>query len=933
MLQGEQNGYLLIVEDTRTQSMHLESILGQLGFQVKTAANGKEALDILKTKKPVIVVSDILMPEMDGFELCRWIKSDSQMKNIPVVLLTQLSEPKEIIRGLECGADDFIVKPYSEELLIGRIKAVIALKLKNQAQTRQVNILVVEDSPTQAEQLKFLLEEHGYGVTVAGNGHEALEQARNRKPGMIISDVLMPVMDGFELAQEIKRDEKLSDIPIIIVTSMMDRKDQSKRASVVADGFFTKPYDEKYLISKVEALLASTAEEEKEKETIEISFEGENYRISSGKKQILRFLLSIYENSVHQNRDLVLMQKELQTINEQLEDRVIERTRKLKESEAKFRTLLETSSDAIVVISSSNTIFFSNRAAEELFGETYGELNGKDFDFEAKPGETRDIEISKKDGSKAIAEMRVAQTTWGNEKARLAALRDITGRKAMEGALRDSGANFRSLADNASDGILIMMPDGRNTYANRRAADISRYTVEELHDRGLMSLFESYSGQSCFEKLARAIGGSDVNCETELKTKDGISVPVEIKASGTNWHGHPAAIVIFRDITERKKKEEEFIMASKLESLSTLAGGIAHDFNNLLTGIVGNVSLAMLLIDPKEKIYRLMGDLERASLRAMDLTQQLLTFAKGGSPIKKAVSIGEIIRESAVFALRGTRVRCEFEIDEDLWPVEVDEGQITQVVHNLVLNSEQAMPEGGVVKIKAANVLSGNGKGMPEQNGRYIELSFTDTGTGIPEKLLGKIFDPYFTTKKKGSGLGLATVYSIIKKHDGHISVFSREGEGTAFHIYLPAANVEAEPVKDRDNEPVYGNGTILVMDDEEIVRQVAGEILSVLGYKVEFANDGKEAIELYREALENGRRYSAVLMDLTIPGGLGGKEAITELRKLDPSVRAVVSSGYSEDCIMSDYAKYGFSAVIAKPYRVAELSKVIDMVITGKEN
>jgi signal transduction histidine kinase/CheY-like chemotaxis protein len=380
---------------------------------------------------------------------------------------------------------------------------------------------------------------------------------------------------------------------------------------------------------------------------------------------------------------------------------------------------------------------------------------------------------------------------------------------------------------------------------------------------------------------------------------------------------------------ENRKIEEELFKTRQLESLGILAGGIAHDFNNLLTAIMGNTSLAKMLVNNKEKAYTRLEEIERASVRARELTQQLLTFSKGGAPIKKVTSIADVIRETSRFCLSGARSRCELLIADDLWPVEVDEGQISQVINNLAINADQAMPEGGIINVSAINVRLCEGEIVTLPAGRYIRISVADHGTGIEEQYLGKIFAPYFTTKQKGSGLGLATSYSIIKKHNGLLTVESVIGSGTTFHIYLPASEKAPPELRNITAEvAVGGAGRVLVMDDEELIRATAGEMLTTLGYMVGFAEDGAEAIEMYRQAREAGEPYDVVVMDLTIPGGMGGQEAVQKLLEIDVSAKVIASSGYANLPIMGNFRSYGFCGVIAKPYSVEELSKVIKTVI-----
>lgn len=369
---------------------------------------------------------------------------------------------------------------------------------------------------------------------------------------------------------------------------------------------------------------------------------------------------------------------------------------------------------------------------------------------------------------------------------------------------------------------------------------------------------------------------------------------------------------------------EELIKAQKLESLGVLAGGIAHDFNNLLTAILGNISLAKMYADPQGIIDGYLDKTEKASIRAQALTKQLLTFSRGGAPIKLVTPITELIKESTSFVLRGSKVKCDYHFAEDLWAVEADEGQLGQVSQNLVINASQAMPNGGIITIQATNKTVGLDEIPSLASGDYIELLFQDHGTGIPPEHLSRIFDPYFSSKSTGNGLGLAISYSIIKNHGGLITVTSQLGQGTLFSILLPATHKHAHHPKEQEKVQEVGTSRILLMDDDKAVREMAMAMLTFLGCSVEQAADGKEAIALYMQAKKNEIPFDIVIMDLTIPGGMGGKETVAAILAMDPQVKAVVSSGYANDPIMANYKEYGFCAILPKPFRFDELKKVI---------
>jgi PAS domain S-box-containing protein len=513
---------------------------------------------------------------------------------------------------------------------------------------------------------------------------------------------------------------------------------------------------------------------------------------------------------------------------------------------------------------------------------------------------------------------------------------DITERKQAEEALKRERDYLEKLHNSLGEAVFtVKMPERVVEFVNLAAEEMFGYSPDECIGRKTEMFYPEGGSADFGRKIKAAIDKGDdvVRTEQDLRRKDGEVFPAGITTTFLREDGAVSKVIsIVQDITRRKRMEDELLKTRKLESLGVLAGGIAHDFNNLLTGITGNLSLVKQYTDRNNKNYKRLVELDKAAIHAKELTQQLLTFSKGGKPIKEAISIGNLLEESAVFALRGSNVRCDFFVPPGLWPVEADAGQMTQVISNLVINANQAMPKGGVVKVMAGNITLGAKDNPPLKKGRYVKVSIEDQGVGIPEEHLQKVFDPYFTTKEKGSGLGLSSVYSIIKKHEGHIEVTSMLGGGTTFNIFLPATSKEVHKKADEAEVLMEGRGKILVMDDEEIIRDVVGDILSNLGYEVDCAVEGNEAVELYRLAKESGKPFDAVIMDLTIAGGLGGKEAIEKLLDIDPGARVIVSSGYSNDPIMSDYKKYGFSGVIAKPYKAAELSAKVHKVIFGED-
>ena len=628
----------------------------------------------------------------------------------------------------------------------------------------------------------------------------------------------------------------------------------------------------------------------------------------------------------------------------------------LKESLERYDALLDNASDLIHSVTPDGYFLYVNRAWRDALGYSEEDvcrlklmdivdekcrdkcrdifrclLNGHDFD-------RNETVFVAKDGSRIVVEGRCrTQYENGRPVAMTGIFRDVSERARNEKALRESEQRYRDLFENAHDLIQIVQPDGRLLYVNRAWRQTFGYLKEEIDGLSIFDLISPDCHAHCHEVFQRIISVEDVHyIDTVFVARDGRKIIIEGNACCKFQDGRPVVTqCIFRDVTEKKKMEEELLKGQKLESVGVFAGGIAHDFNNLLTAILGNISLAKMYLNRQDEVYKRLDMTEKASLQARALTQQLLTFSKGGAPIKRTTTVTELIKDSTSFILRGSNVRCEYDLADGLWPLEVDEGQLSQVTQNLVINAGQAMPGGGILTIRARNIEVAAHNRLALPAGRYVQISFADQGEGIPDAHLAKIFDPYFSSKRTGSGLGLTIAYSIIKKHDGVISVDSELGSGSTFTIYLPATNkmnlVRQAPA---ETNSTVGYGRVLIMDDEEIVREIAIEMLGYLGCKPVAARDGSEAIELYLQAREEGRPFDALIMDLTIAGGMGGKEAITRLREIDPAVRAIVSSGYANDPIMANFREYGFSGVVPKPYKLHELSATLGKILRqGRED
>jgi len=509
-----------------------------------------------------------------------------------------------------------------------------------------------------------------------------------------------------------------------------------------------------------------------------------------------------------------------------------------------------------------------------------------------------------------------------NEKDEIVALlgvtRDITDWRLADEALRASESRFRTIIESATSGILVADVATRKfVYANPEICHMLGYPREELLKLGIHDIHP-------VGEMPRVVKSFSIRNEVQTlcRRKDGATFPVDIKPVAIELEGKQCLAGFFSDISEKLMLEEERLKTQKLESIGTLAGGIAHDFNNLLQGLFGYISMAKMALDRPERVQTMLEQAEEALRLSVNLTTQLLTFAKGGKPIKKLIRIRPLIENAVKFSLSGSHTDWQLNMTDDLWPVEADEGQLSQVLQNMVLNANEAMAGRGTVQISAENreIPAGTASGLP-QGGPAVRIMIQDSGIGIPSHNLSRIFDPYFTTKQKGSGLGLATSYSIIKNHGGNIAVKSKLNRGSTFTIYLPAArDAKMSTEMTTPSAAVAKKGKILLMDDEELVRDVARAMITVLDHEVQCAKDGKQAIELYRQRKDSGDPFDLVILDLTVKGGMGGEEAIGILRQIDPGIVAVVSSGYADSPVVANYKAYGFAAYLNKPYRIAEL-------------
>ncbi|MBJ6799890.1 ABC transporter substrate-binding protein [Geomonas propionica] len=632
----------------------------------------------------------------------------------------------------------------------------------------------------------------------------------------------------------------------------------------------------------------------------------------------------------------------------------------LKESEEQLRVIFETSQAGIIMVDPQGIIRFANNRMAEMFGCSMEQLIGSSYISHLHPEQL--AEGSELMRRLVAGEVKGTSTErhylcgtggyfWGylsgrrleapdgSLRALVGIISDITDRIEAEQARGKALMLVETLLAQSPMGIVVFDGEsGQCIRANQASADIIGGSVTELLRQNFRQI-ASWRGEGGILQQAEPVlaDGAARALETEMTSTFGKELTLRCYLARFQVEERAHLLVMVQDITEEKRLDREnkrieaqMLNMQKLESLGVLAGGIAHDFNNILTGIVGNISFAQMVLEKEHKAKGPLGKAEKACQRAAELAGQLLTFARGGQPIKKAFSVKQLAAESLSLVLRGTNVKGRIEIPDTLDIVEADEGQMNQAFNNIIINAVHAMPGGGTLTIAGKNERLEPENRLGLAPGNYVRLDISDEGCGISESDLKKIFDPYFTTKASGTGLGLASTHSIVTRHGGVILADSSLGRGTTFTIYLPSLGQSAGRLA-KEQETAHapaGGGSVVVMDDEELIRDLTGAMLDQLGYRATTCCDGSEAVELYRAARQKGERYDAVIMDLTIPGGMGGKEAAQRILELDPQACLIVSSGYSNDPVMSEYQKHGFRATLSKPYTVKEVARVLREVL-----
>ncbi|MCW5201480.1 MAG: response regulator [Candidatus Electrothrix communis] len=757
-------------------------------------------------------------------------------------------------------------------------------------------ILIVDDQPINLKILLSFLQEQDFELRILQSGVQALALLQETLPDIILLDVMMPELDGFETCRRIKADERLVDIPVIFMTALDTVEDKVTGFKAGGVDYITKPFQQIEVLIRI------------------------NTHINLRKKAL----------KLKETQGELLLQKN------------------------KLEALINSIPDPIYIKDVNNKYIGCNRAFEEIAGKPEQEIIGREdhavFSSEvAASFKTKDQEMLSLGQAKRTEELIIApngeklffdirKTPYigpdGNLLGLIGIFRNINELKKAQQEAEEERERLSVTLQSIGDGVITTDVHGKTVFINRAAEQLTGWenvdAVGKASDE-IFRIFDEKTGEKAPCPVARILRAGKrlaLSRDAVLQPKDGTKISIADSGAPIRDRENQVigVVIIFRDITQEIKMEQERGKIRKLESVGVLAGGIAHDFNNLLSAILGNIELASSGITEDSRVSSLLADAQKATERATKLTYQLLTFSKGGEPIKEKTSLPDLVSESANFVLHGSLVSCEFSFADDLWMILADSGQISQVIQNIILNAKDAMPSGGRIRVECSNVKDlASGLLLRRHKENFVRIALQDTGVGIPRDIIDNIFDPYFTTKKEGNGLGLAICHSIIKKHGGHITVHSDPQQGTTFSIYLPTLPAhESKAAEPQDQEKTVSSTKIMVMDDDLMLRDLARSQLAALGHDAVLVKDGAEAISTYQEMQESDGPIDLVILDLTIPGGMGGKETAQKLLQLNPEAKLIVASGYSNDPVMAEYREYGFRAAVAKPFTLKELGKAI---------
>ncbi len=952
---------ILLIEDNPGDVLLLKTYLNAFAaesgfeFNITGAADLAASLKLLSERSFGVILLDLTLPDSEGMDTLFSVRT--AVPEIPIVILTGICDEGFGVRAVQSGAQDYLIK--------GQFDGKLLVKSISYAAERHGLMMELE----KARQKEAEVSEARYQAIKKLEAEINERRIAEEKLSLITCELqtiftALPDLyfktdyDGVILDYKAGRDNDLLIPPEMFMgrkfTSIMppdvievfllayDRLKKNSQLETIEYQLELKDgiqYYEARMLPLVEnqcvTFVRNITERKKAVESIMAS--EKKYRdLADSLPQIVfeadiegrvKFVNKIaYDYFKYTSEDIerglnifdMVVPESREAARDVIKKAVIEK-RSNYETGFEYQAVRKDNSKFPVIIHSN--LVFHNEIPVGIRGILIDITEQKKIEETLRQKEQRDKEILE-----SMVNERTQELRRSNEKLQL----EINERQKIQQTLHEREERYRALAENTYDLITEVDIESRFLYLSPNIKEMLGYNIFELVGR----YYYEYVHKDDIEKVKQIFKRGFRNYKGEeisyrFRHKNGSFVMFE--STGKIYQtaaNQLRAVIVSRDITLRKQMEREMLRSSKLEALGILAGGIAHDFNNILMGIAGNLNLAKKRLDNSEKVMEVILRAEKVAYKAKNLTEQLITFSKGGMPIKKILSLKDIIKDSVQFSITGSNISGKYFFEDDLYLIEADEGQITQVITNFAINAKQAMAGGGTLEVSAVNVsLTANNK-LSAPAGKYVKITIKDNGGGIPEENMQKIFDPYFTTKPEGTGLGLATSYSIVKNHKGYITVDSKINEGTIFNLYFPSHDGKIEISK----KPVgvstdFAGKSVLLMDDDETILLPVSEMLTDMGYKVKTARNGEEALQLYTGSIEAGGRFDVVIADLVVQGGMGGKETMERLLKIDPGVRAIVSSGYSNDPVMANYVKYGFKGVLAKPYQIEEMNDALKQV------
>jgi PAS domain S-box-containing protein len=920
---------ILVVDDNPTNLKLVRGTLASEGYEVRTATDAEAALAVLEVFHPLVMVVEVQLRGMDGLELTRRLKADPRTRDVAVLALTGSGIHGDEARILAAGFDGYIPKPIDVHRLTSEIAGLVSRTEGRRQQLRPWNVLIVDDNPTNRQRLRLTLEAQGHRTIEASDGVEGLEKLRSADVDAVISDVLMPRMDGYRLSWEIRRSEELREIPIVIYSSThAPPAEAGLTSNVGVDRFLPSPATPGSILDALTEAVVSR----------------KSLRRAPGTEELDR--LKEYSDR------LVL---ELEKKNLELEsarDLLSNSNEALRKSEKRFRDLVDQAPIGVFQSTPEGRFLDANAAFAVMLGyDTARELlQIPAIEAYADPADRArvlarlnrsggvsgmEVRLKRRDGGLVWARIDgrgVLGADGGLERYEIFAT-DVSEQRRSADALLASETRYRALLEHAHDAIFVNDEAGIVQEVNRAAELLVGATREEMVGRSFLETLPVEDRARVLETFEETLEHGRILelLEVCIQRREGTTVPAEVSASVVQIGGKPFVVAFLRDVSERNAMAAQLRVAQKLDAIGQLAGGVAHDFNNLLTAILGYSQLLAPELRGNDEHFAAIEEIRKAGERAADLTRQLLAFSRKQILEPKVLDLNDVVRriEGLLTRLIGEDVRVRLNLGSALGAIRADAGQIEQVIMNLAVNARDAMPRGGDISIETANVeLAETYTQMhrPVHPGPYVMLAVSDTGVGMDAVTRERIFEPFFTTKEKGqgTGLGLSTVYGIVKQSSGYVWVYSEPGKGTAFKVYLPRVEgaVEARAASESPALPATGDETILLVEDEESVRALARRTLEARGYRVFDAADGGEAVEI-----AGHERIDLLLTDMVLPG-MGGGEIAARIHEIHPAAKVLFTSGYTDDVIVRGGLLERGAAFLEKPFTPSLLARKVREVL-----